>query len=165
MFNAMLTHGFNPKYILLSTLIPIPKDNRGSMNSSDNYGGISLSNSIWKLYDYVFIDLNIDYLKTDDMQFGFKHIHSTVVCTAVYIETDNRYVNESSNVYNCLIDESKAFNRVHYTKSKESVFYILCFIFDSYIRQKECVAWVYLDFSTSYLKIELSKAGFYLPFP
>ena len=45
----------------------IPKDNRGSMNSSDNYRGISLSNSICKLYDYVFIDLSMDYLKTDDI--------------------------------------------------------------------------------------------------
>ena len=69
MFNAMLTHGFNPEDLLLSTIISIPKDNRGSMNSSDNYRGISLSNSICKLYDYVFIDLNMDYLKTDDMQF------------------------------------------------------------------------------------------------
>ena len=74
MFNAMLTHGFNPEDLLLSTIISIPKDNRGSMNSSDNYRGISLSNSICKLYDYVFIDLNMDYLKTDDMQFGLKKI-------------------------------------------------------------------------------------------
>ena len=89
MFNAILTHGFNPEDLLLSTIISIPKDNRGSMNSSDNYRGmtISLSNSICKLYDYVCIDLNIDYLKTDDMQIGFKSNHSTVLCTAVYIET------------------------------------------------------------------------------
>ena len=39
MFNAMITHGFNPEDLLLSTIISIPKDNRGSMNSSDNYRG------------------------------------------------------------------------------------------------------------------------------
>ena len=55
MFNAMLTHGFNPEDLLLSTIISIPKDNRGSIKSSDNYRGISLSNSICKLYDYVLI--------------------------------------------------------------------------------------------------------------
>ena len=58
MFNAMLTHGFNPEDLLLSTIISIPKDNRGSMKSNDNYRDIFLSNSICKLYDYVFIDLN-----------------------------------------------------------------------------------------------------------
>ena len=49
MFIAMLTHGFNQEDILLSTIISIPKDNQGS---SDNYRGISLSNSICKLYEY-----------------------------------------------------------------------------------------------------------------
>ena len=86
------------------------------MNSSDNYRGISLSNSICKLYDHVFIDLNIDYLKTNGMQFGFKSNHSTVLCTAVYIETVNHYMNEASDVYKCLIDASKAFDRVHWGK-------------------------------------------------
>ena len=56
MFNAMLTHGFNPEDLLLSTIISIPKDNRGSMNSSDNYRGISLSNSICKLLDLQFVN-------------------------------------------------------------------------------------------------------------
>ena len=97
----------------LPYIISIPKDNRGSINSSDNYRGISLSNSICKLYDYVFIDLNMDYLKTDDMQFGFKNNHSTGLCTAVYIETINHSINEGSDVYSCLIDASKAFDRVH----------------------------------------------------
>ena len=116
MFNAFLTHGFNSEDLLLSTIISIPKDNRGSMNSSDNYRGISVSNSICKLYDYVFIDLNMDYLKTDDMQFGFKNNPSTVLCTVVYIKTINHYMNEGSDVYSCLIDASKAFDKVHWGK-------------------------------------------------
>ena len=53
-----------------------------------------------------------DSLQTCDMQFGFKSNHSTVLCTAIYIETINHYVNEGSNVYNCLLDASKAFDRV-----------------------------------------------------
>ena len=83
MFNAILTYGFNPEDILLSTIISIPMDNRGSMNSSVNYRGIC------KLYDYIFIDLNMDYLKTNDMQFGFKNNHPTVLYTGVYIENIN----------------------------------------------------------------------------
>ena len=114
MFNAMLTHGFNPDDLLRSTIISIPKNSRGSLCSSDNYRGISLSNSICKLFDYVFIHMQKDSLQTCDMQFGFKSNHSTVLCTAIYIETISHYVNEGSNVYSCLLDASKAFDRVHW---------------------------------------------------
>ena len=145
MFNAMLTHGFNPEDLLLSTIISIPKYNRGSMNSSDNYRGISFSNSICKLYDYEFFYLNMDYSKTGDMQFGFKNNHPTVLCTAVYIEIINHYVNEGSDVYSCAIDASKAFDGVHrgklfYILFEKKVSYIfLRLISDSYITQKACV--------------------------
>ena len=138
--------------LLLSTIISIPKDIRGSMNSSDNYRGISLYNSNCKLYDYVLlyyyyyiIDLNMDYLKTDDMQFGFKNNNSTALCTTVYIETINHYMNEGSDVYSCLIDASKAFDRVHWGElfsiliEKKVSYIFLRLIFDSYIRQKACV--------------------------
>ena len=54
-----------------------------------------------------------DSLQTCDMQFGFKSNHSTVLCTAIYIDTINHYVSESSNVYSCLLDTGKAFDRVH----------------------------------------------------
>ena len=93
LFNAMLTHGVSREDLWLLTIISISKNNRGSMNSSDKYRCISLSNSICKLYDYVFFPLNIDYLKTDDMQFGLTNIHPPVVCTAVYVETVNHYMN------------------------------------------------------------------------
>ena len=89
----------------------------------------------------------MDYLKTDDMQFGFKNNHSTVLCTAVSIETINHYMNEGSDVYSCLIDASKAFDRVHWEKlfymliEKKVSYTFLRLIFDSYIRKKTCVAW------------------------
>ena len=50
----------------------------------------------------------MDYLKTDDMHgFGFKNDHSTVLCSAVYIETINHYMNEGSDVYSCLLMQAK----------------------------------------------------------
>ena len=63
---------------------------------------------------YCIVGSHMDYLKTDDMQFGFKDNHSTVLCTAVYIENINHYMNEGSDVYSCLIDASNAFDRVHW---------------------------------------------------
>ena len=89
----------------------------------------------------------MDYLKTDDMQFRLRNYHSTVLCTAVCIETIDHYMNESSDVYSCLIDASKAFDRVHWGGlfsiliEKKVSYIFLCLIFDRYIRQKACVAW------------------------
>ena len=93
-------------------------------------------NSLCKLFDYIFIELNADSLKTDDMQFGYKRNHSTALCSAIYIGTINHYVNEGSNVYSCLIDASKAL-----TESTGEGYSFIRLLLDSYIRQKSCLGW------------------------
>ena len=72
LFRFMLIHGFNPKELTLSTIISIPKDSKGSLSDINNYRGISLFNSIGKLFDYIIIELSGSTLSTSDMQFGFK---------------------------------------------------------------------------------------------
>ena len=85
LFRTMIVHGYNPSDLLLSTIIYILKDLKGSLSKSDNYRGISLVNSICKLFDYVIIKLYDKQMKTSDMQFGFKSNHSTTMCSAIYI--------------------------------------------------------------------------------
>ena len=70
-FRTMIVHGYNPSDLLISTIISIPKDLKGSLSKSDHYRGISLVSSICKLFDYVIINLYDKQLKTSDMQFGF----------------------------------------------------------------------------------------------
>ena len=52
--------------------------------------------------------------QTSDMQFGFKQQHSTAMCSLLYHEVINHYLCNGSNVYSCLLDTSKAFDKVHY---------------------------------------------------
>ena len=74
-------------------------------------------------------------------------------------------MNEGSNVYSCLIDASKALDRVHCRKLfsiliENKVFYIfLCLTATS--DKNHVLLGVFLDLNTSYLKMELSKAGYY----
>ena len=75
---------------LLSTIISIPKDLKGSLSKSDNYRGISLVTSICKLFDYIIIILYDKQLKTTDMQFRFKSNHSTTMCSAIYMDIINQ---------------------------------------------------------------------------
>ena len=65
----------------------------------------------------------------------------------MYIETINHYVNEGSNVYSCLLDASKAFDRVHWGRlfailiERKVSFLFIRLLLDSYIGQLTCVAW------------------------
>ena len=75
------------------------------------------------------------------MQFAYKAKHSTQLCTMVYLETLYHYVNNGSNVYGCLLDASKEFDRIHYGKllsmllSKQVPAFIIRYLLDRYIRQ------------------------------
>ena len=66
------------------------------------------------------------------------------------METINHYVNEDSNVYSCLLDASKAFDRVHWGKlfkiliERKVSFLFIRLLLDSYLRQRSCVAWGFL---------------------
>ena len=42
--------------------------------------------SIYKLFDYVIIDICGDSLSTSDMQYGYKNNNSTTMCTVILKE-------------------------------------------------------------------------------
>ncbi len=83
MFTAVLTHGYQPKTVLLATIISIPKDSRGNICSGSNFRGITICSSIAKLMDIIMIIRYKDKLQTSDMQFAFKEKHSTAMCGLV----------------------------------------------------------------------------------
>ena len=81
------------------------------------------------------------------MQFVYKKGHSTTLCTLVYKEVISHYVNNNTSVYNCLLDASKSFDRVHLGKlfsillHKDIPTTVVRLYFDSYSRQKAHVGW------------------------
>ena len=116
LLTAIITHGYQPRDILLGTITSIPKDRAGSPCNGKNYRGITLCTSIAKLIDIVMIMRYNELLNTSDMQFAFKKNHSTVMCSTVLKETINYYLNNGSEVYTCFIDATKAFDRVRHDK-------------------------------------------------
>ena len=106
----------------------------------------------------IHVNSKLEYLKsliflcynkfiTSDMQFGFKANHSTIMCSLVFHEIINHYLKNGSNVYSCLLDASKAFDKVHYGKlfrillDKNVPFCIIRLLLDSYTRQQARVLW------------------------
>ena len=51
LLTAMLSYGYNAKYLLISSIVSIPNDFKSSLCNSDNYRRISLFNSICKVFD------------------------------------------------------------------------------------------------------------------
>jgi hypothetical protein len=114
LFRSCLIHGFVPIALLMSTIIPIPKDRLGDLTSSENYRGIALCALFLKLFEYVILESHCDTLTSSDSQFAYKRNCSTTQCTWVAQETIHYYKNNNSDVYLCLLDCSKAFDKIRY---------------------------------------------------
>ena len=116
LLSSMVSHGNAPQALRISTLVPIPKNKRKSLNDSNNYRAIALSSVLGKLLDRIILSKYYDNFVTSDYQYGFKKQHSTVNCTFVVNEVIQYYLNNSTNVYTILLDASRAFDRVNYIK-------------------------------------------------
>jgi len=145
--NAMLIHGYNPGSLLLSTMIPIPKDSRKSLANSNNYRAIALSAILGKIMDWICLSRQPNIFASHHLQFGYKAGHSTTMCTGIVQETIQYYLSGNSEVYVVLLDASKAFDRLNHAKLFEKLFnkgmcpLALRFIINQYNNQVMQVKW------------------------
>ena len=76
-----------------------------------------------------------------------KDNHDTVMCTATLKETISYYTSRGSNVYACLLDASKAFDKVHFGKmfklllDKKLPAIVIRLLLDNCTRQKISATW------------------------
>ena len=94
-------------------MIPIPKGSNKDTSDIRNYRGIALSSLLSKLFDSCIISLNIVVFKSDDLQFAYKKSCSTIQCVSMVTEVIEYNQNNVSPVYMCMLDASKAFDRVN----------------------------------------------------
>jgi hypothetical protein len=147
LITAILTHGHQPKTVLLATIASIPKDNRGNICDSNNYRGITLCSSISKLIELIIMKRYGHLLHTSDMQYAYKKKSSTAVCSLVVKEIINYYANNGSEVYSCSVDATKAFDRVQHDQLFEMLIerdlpsIVVRVIVDMYKRQQMRTVW------------------------
>lgn len=147
LMKCMLSHGYTPNDLLVSMLVSIPKDNKASLSNTDNYRGIALCNALCKVIDLWILDRFSTKLCSSIHQYAFKESHSTVLCSVVFKETVEYFKNKGSNTYACLLDASKAFDRLHYGKLFSILLkrkidpIIVRFVMDTYLRQKLYAQW------------------------
>ena len=147
LYTAILYHGFLPDNLLTSVVVPIPKNVKGNMGSSDNYRGIALCSSITKLFDIVILKRFQSCLQSSNLQFAFKGSHSTTICASVFKDIVTYYRSRDTDVYCCFLDATKAFHLIKF----EKLFQLLCkkdipgpylrILLDMYRSQKIYVKW------------------------
>ena len=146
-FKACICHGLCNKDVNSSVIVPIPKDKRKSLNNSNNYRGISLNTVVSKLFEYVIFELIYPVQNDQNLQFGFKRNHSTVLCSFILNQTIQYYNKNNSNVYALFLDATKAFDRVRYDKlfecliRKEICPSIIRMIMMMYLQNNACIKW------------------------
>ena len=86
LFTCMLIHGTAPGGILLSKLVPIPKNKRGNKSDSSNYRVIAIS----KMFDLIVLSEPCKSLQTDNLQYGIKQ-NSSTEGTMVYSTINRNY--------------------------------------------------------------------------
>ncbi len=104
LFINCLKHDYMPNALILSTLLPIPKDNNDLQNSH-KYRGIALSAICRKVFEYIILELYGHLLTSSELQFAYKSNASTTQCTSM--ARDVISYNNGSDVYACLLDCSK----------------------------------------------------------
>ena len=67
LYTTMIRHGFCPSSVLLSTIVPIPKKLRKSVNGSSNYRGIASNSSLGKLFVVIVLVFHRNSLITPDL--------------------------------------------------------------------------------------------------
>jgi len=147
LFSMMLIHGHTPDDMIRAVISSIPKSCKESISSSDNYRGIAMSSIFGKVFDIIIIRRHGDILSSNDLQFSFKEKHSTVMCSAAVKEIVSHYLQNASNVYSCMLDATKAFDKVCFTKlfslllKRNVPAVILRVILDLYTRQSVSASW------------------------
>ena len=148
-----LVHGHVTEVFLKCALVPIVKDNRGSLTTSSNYRAIAISALLMKLIDYVILEIEPAAFSVSSYQYGFQAGSSTTLCTWMVTETVNYFTSRDSSVYACFLDLRKAFDLVklplmfNKLDNRLSPIY-LRLILRCYERQTCCVRWNNTDSST-----------------
>ena len=93
------------------------------------------------------IEIDGDKLNTSDLQFAYKSGFSTAQCTFNLLETIKYYNYKSTTLYLVLLDASKAFDRVNYSRLFTELLdrmvhpLIIRFLLSSYLCQLLNVKW------------------------
>ena len=114
LFNKFLSHKFVPRTMIEGEIRPIFKNNCTSKTDSSNYRPVMNSSNILKVFENCIQPYLSNHLKLSNLQFGYRNNTSCNLAVTVLNETVENYISGNSNVHCCVIDVSKAFDKINY---------------------------------------------------
>ena len=174
LFNTFILHGYLPADFMKTAMVPIIKNKTGDTSDKNNYRPIALVTAASKLFEICILEILETYLLTHDYQFAFKAKHSIDMCIFTVKTLIKYYTDQNTPVYTCLLDASKAFDRVnHWTlfakliESHAPLLIVRILLF-WYQVQQVCIKWgkslsQYFTICNVYAKVEFCHLD-YLPY-
>ena len=96
-------------------ITPIHK--KGSLDETNNYRGITLINTLSKIYSHILNNRLLNWAseqnKISEFQFGFQKNKSTVDCIFLFHSIISKILDKKEKLYCCFIDYQKAFDSVN----------------------------------------------------
>ena len=118
LFNNIFMSGEYPESWGKGVIVPIYK-NKGDIDSTNNYRGITLSNVLAKIFSHNLLKRinkwSDEHDKINDNQFGFQKSKSTVDCIFVLSAIISKVINGNAGnkkLFCAFIDYEKAFDKV-----------------------------------------------------
>ena len=104
-----------------TVLVPVIKDKAGKLSDKDNYRPIALASVISKVFERIILEKISQYLDVESNQYGFKKKSGTDLCIYALKEIVDTYKVLNGSVFMCLLDASKAYDRVNHRKVFEKL--------------------------------------------
>ena len=112
-FSLFITHGYTPKSFLRGEIRPILKNSFGSKSDSSNYRPVMNSSNLFKTFEYCIQPHLKSNLRINSRQFAYKKNVGCMTAASLLKETVCRYNKLKTNVHCCLVDLSKAYDRIN----------------------------------------------------
>ena len=156
LFRMMFVHCHMPAKLTDVILLPLVKNKNKDITDKSNYRPIAIANTMSKIFEQIFLDRIDVWVRSCDNQFGFKQYHSTDMCIFAVKEVIHYYRSRGSPVFACLLDASKAFDRINHCTLFGKMLamgcepFIVRILIAWYRMQRLCVRWgnVISDFFT-----------------
>ena len=122
-YNGIFDDQITPENLSRSTIHPLVKSYKKSLQSFNNYRGISIIPVFTKLLEYIILHMCPEIAESHPLQHGYKLRSSTLHAEFLIRETIHHYNKNGSAVYVCGLDAEKAFDSCNWGILFEKLYY------------------------------------------